>query len=75
MGSPWGEGGGLGAPCSPPASLRDGWGKEIISRFETTLQTDSRFYTDSNGRQILERRSGLARELAVAPLRPLSPSP
>ncbi|KAF1651190.1 Lysosomal alpha-mannosidase, partial [Eudyptes chrysocome] len=39
-----------------PIPVADGWGKEIISRFETTLQTDSRFYTDSNGRQILERR-------------------
>ncbi|NXV88663.1 MA2B1 mannosidase, partial [Calonectris borealis] len=39
-----------------PIPVADGWGKEIISRFETTLQTDARFYTDSNGRQILERR-------------------
>lgn len=35
---------------------RDGLGKEIISRFDTDLQTDGRFYTDSNGREILERR-------------------
>ncbi|NXE85545.1 MA2B1 mannosidase, partial [Cochlearius cochlearius] len=39
-----------------PIPVEDGWGKEIISRFETTLQTNARFYTDSNGRQILERR-------------------
>ncbi|XP_074713591.1 lysosomal alpha-mannosidase [Strix uralensis] len=39
-----------------PIPVADGWGKEIISRFETPLQTDARFYTDSNGRQILERR-------------------
>ncbi|NXL54772.1 MA2B1 mannosidase, partial [Podilymbus podiceps] len=39
-----------------PIPVEDGWGKEIISRFETTLQTDARFYTDSNGRQVLERR-------------------
>ncbi|XP_067170658.1 lysosomal alpha-mannosidase [Apteryx mantelli] len=39
-----------------PIPVADGWGKEIISRFETTLQTNARFYTDSNGRQILERR-------------------
>lgn len=67
----WGP---LEAHCSPPASPRDGWGKEIISRFETTLQTDARFYTDSNGRQILERRLGLAHMLAVAP-RDLRPPP
>ncbi|NWX08371.1 MA2B1 mannosidase, partial [Caloenas nicobarica] len=39
-----------------PIPVGDGWGKEIISRFETPLRTDGRFYTDSNGRQILERR-------------------
>ena len=36
----------------------DSWGKEIISRFDTTLETDGLFYTDSNGREILERRWG-----------------
>ncbi|KAL3274851.1 hypothetical protein HHI36_019633 [Cryptolaemus montrouzieri] len=30
-------------------------GKEIISRFETPLKTNSTFYTDSNGREILKR--------------------
>nr|XP_056703983.1 lysosomal alpha-mannosidase [Euleptes europaea] len=39
-----------------PIPIRDGLGKEIISRFDTNLQTDRRFYTDSNGREILERR-------------------
>ncbi|KAM9242884.1 lysosomal alpha-mannosidase [Dugong dugon] len=39
-----------------PIPVGDGWGKEVISRFDTTLETDGRFYTDSNGREILERR-------------------
>ncbi|KAM9241662.1 LOW QUALITY PROTEIN: lysosomal alpha-mannosidase-like [Dugong dugon] len=39
-----------------PIPVGDGWGKEAISRFDTTLETDGRFYTDSNGREILERR-------------------
>ncbi|XP_061472674.1 lysosomal alpha-mannosidase isoform X1 [Rhineura floridana] len=39
-----------------PIPIRDGLGKEVISRFETNLQTAGRFYTDSNGREILERR-------------------
>ncbi|XP_053907882.1 lysosomal alpha-mannosidase [Cuculus canorus] len=39
-----------------PIPVQDGWGKEIISRFETPLRTGALFYTDSNGRQILERR-------------------
>ncbi|XP_075400979.1 lysosomal alpha-mannosidase-like [Tenrec ecaudatus] len=32
------------------------FGKEIISRFDTVLKTGGRFYTDSNGREIVERR-------------------
>ncbi|XP_075758546.1 lysosomal alpha-mannosidase [Pelodiscus sinensis] len=39
-----------------PIPINDGLGKEIISRFETPLRTDGRFYTDANGREILERR-------------------
>ncbi|NXO86702.1 MA2B1 mannosidase, partial [Sitta europaea] len=39
-----------------PIPVSDGLGKEVISRFETPLRTDGRFYTDSNGRQVLERR-------------------
>lgn len=36
----------------------DGWGKEVISRFDTALETKGLFFTDSNGREILERRWG-----------------
>ncbi|XP_044750282.1 lysosomal alpha-mannosidase isoform X3 [Coccinella septempunctata] len=32
-----------------------GFGKEVISRFVTDLKTNSTFYTDSNGREILKR--------------------
>ncbi|XP_069460402.1 lysosomal alpha-mannosidase-like isoform X2 [Ambystoma mexicanum] len=39
-----------------PIPIDDQWGKEVVSRFETDLDTDGRFYTDSNGREILERR-------------------
>ncbi|XP_063148563.1 lysosomal alpha-mannosidase [Candoia aspera] len=39
-----------------PIPIWDHLGKEIISRFETNLQTEGLFYTDSNGREILERR-------------------
>nr|XP_058918757.1 lysosomal alpha-mannosidase isoform X1 [Kogia breviceps] len=39
-----------------PIPVGDGWGKEVISRFNTVLETDGLFYTDSNGREILERR-------------------
>uniref|UniRef100_A0A4W3J604 Lysosomal alpha-mannosidase-like n=1 Tax=Callorhinchus milii TaxID=7868 RepID=A0A4W3J604_CALMI len=39
-----------------PIPLADSRGKEIISRFDTPLKTDGLFYTDSNGREILQRR-------------------
>ncbi|XP_063997381.1 lysosomal alpha-mannosidase, partial [Pogoniulus pusillus] len=39
-----------------PIPVQDGWGKEVVSRFETPLATAGTFYTDSNGRQTLRRR-------------------
>ncbi|NXD73731.1 MA2B1 mannosidase, partial [Eolophus roseicapillus] len=39
-----------------PIPVEDGWGKEGGGRFQTPLQTQARFYTDSNGGGILERR-------------------
>ncbi|CAH2272891.1 voltage-dependent P Q-type calcium channel subunit alpha-1A [Pelobates cultripes] len=39
-----------------PIPIGDEQGKEVISRFDTKLQTDGVFYTDANGRQILQRR-------------------
>ena len=35
---------------------RDGRGKEVITRFSTGWETDGLFYTDSNGREMLERQ-------------------
>ncbi|XP_072458359.1 lysosomal alpha-mannosidase-like isoform X2 [Notamacropus eugenii] len=39
-----------------PVPVEDGWGKEVISLFDSQLETGGLFYTDSNGREILERR-------------------
>nr|XP_051693807.1 lysosomal alpha-mannosidase isoform X3 [Oryctolagus cuniculus] len=39
-----------------PIPLHDSLGKEVISRFDTPLDTKGYFYTDSNGREILKRR-------------------
>ncbi|GCC34708.1 hypothetical protein chiPu_0013183 [Chiloscyllium punctatum] len=39
-----------------PIPVGDGVGKEVISRFDTSLKTKGIFYTDSNGREILTRR-------------------
>ncbi len=38
--------------CLP---FRDGKDKDIISRFDTDLNTNKTFYTDSNGRQMIKR--------------------
>lgn len=39
-----------------PIPFEDKIGKEIITRFDTDLQTDGKFYTDSNGREIVPRK-------------------
>lgn len=46
------------APTFHCSVCSDGWGKEIITRFDTPLKTEGKFYTDSNGREILMRRWG-----------------
>lgn len=38
-----------------PIPIDDGLGKELVSRFYTTIKSDSVFYTDSNGREMLKR--------------------
>ena len=37
-------------------AFRDALGKEVISRLDTDINTSGYFYTDSNGREVLERR-------------------
>jgi len=40
-----------------PIPIKDGRGKEIVSRFSASaIQSNGRFYTDSNGRDFQERR-------------------
>uniref|UniRef100_A0AAY4F1G7 Lysosomal alpha-mannosidase n=1 Tax=Denticeps clupeoides TaxID=299321 RepID=A0AAY4F1G7_9TELE len=39
-----------------PVPVGDGLGKEVITRFDTNIRTSGLFYTDSNGREVLERR-------------------
>ena len=38
-----------------PLDISDGVGKEVISKFTTSLATNGEFYTDSNGRELLKR--------------------
>jgi len=39
-----------------PIPVDDARGKEVVSRFQTDFATNDLFYTDSNGREILERQ-------------------
>ncbi|KAL7554706.1 hypothetical protein ACHAWF_018221 [Thalassiosira exigua] len=44
-----------------PVPIDDGVGKEVISRYSTTIESGGIFYTDSNGREFVKRRRGDAR--------------
>ncbi|KAF4094455.1 hypothetical protein AMELA_G00015200 [Ameiurus melas] len=39
-----------------PIPVNDGFGKEVITRLDSSIETEGYFYTDSNGREILQRR-------------------
>ncbi|KAK1886575.1 Lysosomal alpha-mannosidase, partial [Dissostichus eleginoides] len=39
-----------------PVPIDDDLGKEVITRFDTSIKTSQYFYTDSNGREMLRRR-------------------
>jgi lysosomal alpha-mannosidase len=38
-----------------PIPINDNMGKEIIMRYDTDIQSQSKYYTDANGREVLER--------------------
>jgi lysosomal alpha-mannosidase len=38
-----------------PIPVDDNVGKEIILRYDTDIQSQSKYYTDANGREVLER--------------------
>jgi lysosomal alpha-mannosidase len=39
-----------------PIPIEDNLGKEIIMRYDTDIQSNGMFYTDANGREVLERK-------------------
>ena len=39
-----------------PIPIEDNIGKEIIMRYDTDIQSNGIFYTDANGREVLERK-------------------
>jgi lysosomal alpha-mannosidase len=38
-----------------PIPINDNIGKEIIMRYDTDIQSQAKYYTDANGREVLER--------------------
>lgn len=38
-----------------PIPIDDGVGKEIVTKISSTLMSNKKFYTDSNGRDFIER--------------------
>ncbi|XP_008314774.2 lysosomal alpha-mannosidase [Cynoglossus semilaevis] len=40
-----------------PLPISDSQGKEVITRLDTSIKTSEFFYTDSNGREVLQRRT------------------
>jgi lysosomal alpha-mannosidase len=38
-----------------PIPINDSLGKEIILRYDTDIQSEAKYYTDANGREVLER--------------------
>ncbi len=38
-----------------PIPIGDNIGKEIIMRYDTDIQSQAKYYTDANGREVLER--------------------
>jgi lysosomal alpha-mannosidase len=38
-----------------PISIDDNVGKEIVIRYDTNIESASKYYTDANGREVLER--------------------
>jgi len=41
-----------------PIPIADGSGKEVVSRYSTSINSDGIFYTDANGREFMKRKRG-----------------
>jgi hypothetical protein len=39
-----------------PVPINDGRGKEVVTRYNTSVNNDATFYTDSNGREFMKRQ-------------------
>ena len=41
-----------------PIPVEDGVGKEVVVVYKTEIRSNETFFTDSNGRQLVERKRG-----------------
>ena len=41
-----------------PIPVEDGVGKEVVVVYQTEVENNGTFFTDSNGRQMIQRRRG-----------------
>ncbi|XP_075715232.1 lysosomal alpha-mannosidase [Rhinoderma darwinii] len=55
-----------------PIPIGDLMGKEVISRFDSKLQTNGVFYTDANGRQVLQRRRNFRETWSLVQTEPVA---
>ncbi|KAJ9584475.1 hypothetical protein L9F63_021169 [Diploptera punctata] len=55
-----------------PIPIKDNIGKEIINRYESELKSKSLFYTDTNGRETLERKRNFRPTWELQPHEPVA---
>lgn len=55
-----------------PIPWQDGWGKEVISRYSTDLATNATWWTDSNGRDMMERVRDWRPDFNYTPVEPVA---
>ncbi|XP_071830046.1 lysosomal alpha-mannosidase-like isoform X3 [Apostichopus japonicus] len=55
-----------------PIPFMDGLGKEIITKFDTDIDSEDIFYTDSNGRQMMKRQKNHREDYPYVDLEPVA---
>jgi len=55
-----------------PIPVEDGVGKEVVVVYKTEIQSNTTFFTDSNGRQFVERKRGERPSYDIDPTEPVA---
>ena len=55
-----------------PIPVKDNIGKEVITHFDTNIESGSLFYTDANGREMKERRRNYRKTWTLNDTEPVS---